>query len=149
MTAVLIDARVLLGVMTEDASWFAWSAEAIERAADRYRLVINPVICSAVSMRYSRIEELDIALPKTMFDREAIPYEAAFLAGKSFLATARWDKAITAAGFFHWRPRRGRGISAHDTRCGALSNLFPQAEADRAGPGFALPRMIENQMRPS
>lgn len=27
-------------------------------------------------MRYSRIEELDIALPKTMFDREAIPYEA-------------------------------------------------------------------------
>jgi predicted nucleic acid-binding protein len=89
MTAVLIDANVLLDVMTEDASWFAWSAQAIERAADRYRLVINPVIYAELSMRFSRIEELDIALPKTMFDREAIPYEAAFLAGKSFLTYRR------------------------------------------------------------
>ncbi len=89
MTAVLIDANVLLDVMTEDANWFAWSAEAIERAADRYRLVINPVIYAEVSIRYSRIEELDIALPKTMFDREAIPHEAAFLAGKSFLTYRR------------------------------------------------------------
>ncbi len=89
MTAVLIDANVLLDVMTEDARWLAWSAEAIARAADRYRLVINPIIYAEVSIRYSRIEELDAALPKTMFDREAIPYEAAFLAGKSFLAYRR------------------------------------------------------------
>src|SRR5277367_2804518 len=89
MTAVLIDANVLLDVMTEDARWFAWSAAAIERAADRHRLVINPVIYAEVSIRFSRIEELDTALPKTMFDREAIPYEAAFLAGKSFLTYRR------------------------------------------------------------
>jgi predicted nucleic acid-binding protein len=89
MTAVLIDANVLLDVMTEDARWLAWSAAAIERAADRYRLVINPVIYAEASIRYSRIEDLDAALPKTMFDREAIPYEAAFLAGKSFLAYRR------------------------------------------------------------
>ena len=89
MTAVLIDANILLDVMTEDARWLPWSAEAIERAADRYRLVINPIIFAEVSMRYSRIEELDAALPKTMFDREAIPYEAAFLAAKSFLAYRR------------------------------------------------------------
>jgi hypothetical protein len=30
-------------------------------------------------------EDLDTALSKTIFDREAIPYEAAFLAGKAFL----------------------------------------------------------------
>jgi predicted nucleic acid-binding protein len=89
MTSVLIDANVLLDVMTEDARWFAWAAEAIERAADRYRLVIKPVIYAQVSIRYSRIEELDAALPKTMFDREAIPYAAAFLAGESFLAYRR------------------------------------------------------------
>ncbi len=89
MTAALIDANVLLDVMTEDAHWLAWSAEAVERAADRYRLVINPVIYAEVSIRYSRIEELDAALPKTLFDREGIPYEAAFLAGKSFLAYRR------------------------------------------------------------
>ena len=89
MTAVLVDANILLDVMTEDARWFSWSAGAIERAADRYRLVINPIIYAEVSVRYSQIEELDAALPKAMFDREALPYEAAFLAGKSFLAYRR------------------------------------------------------------
>jgi predicted nucleic acid-binding protein len=89
MTAVMIDANVLLDVMTEDARWLAWSAGALERAAERYRLVINPVVYAEVSIRYTQIEELDIALPKSMFDREAIPYEAAFLAGKSFLAHRR------------------------------------------------------------
>jgi predicted nucleic acid-binding protein len=89
MSSVLVDANVLLDIMTEDTRWLAWSAAAIERAADRYRLVINPVIYAEVSIRYSRIEELDAALPKAMFDREGIPYEAAFLAGKSFLAYRR------------------------------------------------------------
>lgn len=89
MTAILVDSNVLLDVMTEDARWFPWSAGVIERAADSFRLVINPVIYAEVSVRYSRIEDLDDALPKTMFDREAIPYEAAFLAGKSFLAYRR------------------------------------------------------------
>src|ERR1700680_4417355 len=86
MTAVLIDSNVLLDVMTEDARWFSWSAEALAQAADRFRLVMNPVIYAEVSMRYSRIEDLEEALPKEMLHREAIPYEAAFLAGKSFLA---------------------------------------------------------------
>jgi predicted nucleic acid-binding protein len=89
MNAVLIDANVLLDVMTEDARWIGWSAKALGRAADSHRLVINPIIYPEVSIRYSRIEELDAALPKSMFDREAIPYEAAFLAGKSFLAYRR------------------------------------------------------------
>jgi hypothetical protein len=86
MAAILIDSNVLLDLMTEDAHWFSWSAEAVERAAERYRLVVNPIIYAEVSIRYSRIEDLDAALPRTIFDREAIPYEAAFLAGKSFLA---------------------------------------------------------------
>lgn len=55
MSAALVDANVLLDVMTEDAHWFAWSAQALERAADRHRLVINPVIYAEVSIRYSRI----------------------------------------------------------------------------------------------
>jgi predicted nucleic acid-binding protein len=54
--------------------------------ADSFRLVINPVIYAEVSVRYSRIEDLESALPKSLIDREPIPYEAAFLAGKAFLA---------------------------------------------------------------
>jgi predicted nucleic acid-binding protein len=75
--------------MTEDFRWFTWSADAIARAADVARLVINPVIYAEVSVRYRRIEDLDEALPRAMFEREAIPFEAAFLAGKSYLAYRR------------------------------------------------------------
>jgi predicted nucleic acid-binding protein len=86
MSAILIDSNVLLDIMSEDSRWFRWSADAVAQAADRSRLVINAIVYSEVSVRYSRIEDLDEALPKTMFDREAIPYEAAFLAGKAFAA---------------------------------------------------------------
>jgi len=89
MTAVLVGANVLLDIMTEDKRWLAWSSDAIKRTAHRDRLVINPIIYADVSMRYSRIEDLEAALPKTVFDREAIPFEAAFLAGKAFLAYRR------------------------------------------------------------
>ena len=47
--------------------------------------MINPVIYAEISVRYSRIEQLEEALPKNMIEREAIPYAAAFLAGKAFL----------------------------------------------------------------
>ena len=102
MMAVLVDANVLLDIMTEDERWFAWSSEAVERAADRYRLAINPLICAEVSIRYSRIEDLDAALPKTMFDREGIPYEATFLAGKAFMIHRRrgGSKRSPPADFF-------------------------------------------------
>jgi predicted nucleic acid-binding protein len=58
-------------------------------AAETSRLVINPIIYAEVSIRYSRIEELNTALPKTLVEREALPYEAAFLAGKAFLIYRR------------------------------------------------------------
>lgn len=89
MSAVLVDSNVLLDVLTEDARWSAWSARALAAAADHSSLVINPVVYAEVSVRFSRIEELEEALPPAHFRREAIPYEAAFLAGKAFLAYRR------------------------------------------------------------
>lgn len=89
MTAVLIDSNVLLDLMSEDKDWFAWSAAAVTNAADSARLVINAIVYAEVSVRYSRIEDLEEALPKAMIEREAVPYEAAFLAGKAFLAHRR------------------------------------------------------------
>jgi predicted nucleic acid-binding protein len=85
VAAVLVDSNILLDIMTEDAQWFRWSAAAVSRAADRSRLVINAIIYAEVSVRYTRIEDLEAALPHDMLEREPIPYEAAFLAGKAFL----------------------------------------------------------------
>jgi predicted nucleic acid-binding protein len=82
---VLIDTNVILDVSTNDPRWSAWSAEALETAADDSVLVINPIIYAEVSVAYKRIEDVELALPPGTFRREPLPYEAAFLAGKAFL----------------------------------------------------------------
>jgi predicted nucleic acid-binding protein len=89
MGVVLVDSNVILDVLTEDARWLAWSADALAHAAERDVLVINPIIYAEVSVRFERIEELEEALPATFFLREALPWEAGFLAGKCFLAYRR------------------------------------------------------------
>ena len=89
MSAILVDSNVLLDVLTQDARWSAWSARALSEAADRQRLVINAMIYAEISVHYSRVEDLDAALPGTMLEREPIPFTAAFLAGKCFLAYKR------------------------------------------------------------
>lgn len=87
--ATLIDSNVLLDILTEDPRWMAWSGAALERAAESGPIVINPVIYGEVSIRFSRIEDLDDALPRDWIAREPIPFAAAFLAGKAFLAYRR------------------------------------------------------------
>jgi predicted nucleic acid-binding protein len=42
-----------------------------------------------VSVRFSRIEDLEEVLPRSNYGRLAIPWEAALLAGKAFLAYRR------------------------------------------------------------
>ena len=98
----MVDSNVLLDLMTEDPTWFNWSAATIEAAADTSRLVINPVICAEVSIRYSTIEELEASLPPSLLEREAIPFEAAFLAGKCFFDYRRRGgaKVSTLPDFF-------------------------------------------------
>ena len=89
MSAVLIDSNALLDLMTEDPLWFPWTAAEVVRAANRSRIVINAVVYGEVSVRYARIEDLEEALPNDLIEREAIPYEAGFLAGKAFLEYRR------------------------------------------------------------
>ncbi|MCT2592642.1 type II toxin-antitoxin system VapC family toxin [Streptomyces sp. N2-109] len=82
--ATLIDTCVLLDVLGEDPVWRTWSEQALADAADSGPVVINPIIYAEVSVRYARLEDLDAALPPQDFTREALPYPAAFLAGKAF-----------------------------------------------------------------
>lgn len=89
MTGVLVDSNVLLDVLTEDATWLDWSAAALARVAERDILIINPLIYAEVSVRFERIEELDAALPTSLFRRDGLPWEAGFLAGKCFRAYRR------------------------------------------------------------
>ena len=89
MTPVLVDASVILDVATQDPVWAERSGVLLARTAESCQLVINPIIFAEVSVGYERVEDLEAALPSDLFRREDLPWEAAFLAGKCFLAYRR------------------------------------------------------------
>jgi predicted nucleic acid-binding protein len=89
MAATLVDSNVILDIVTEDPEWLEWSAWALGRQANEGRLAVNPIIYAEVSVRFPRIENLEAALPGDYFDRLPLPWEAAFLAGRSFVLYRR------------------------------------------------------------
>ncbi len=113
-TGTLVDSNVLLDILTEDDHWLSWSMQALATAAELGPLCINPIIFSEVSIRFSRVEDVDDALPAIDFRRLPIPWAAAFLAGKAYVS---------------YRARRG-------TKTSALPDFFIGAHA--AVDGLAL-----------
>jgi predicted nucleic acid-binding protein len=89
MTDVLVDSNIILDVLTEDPNWFEWSSRMLAEYANRGALVINPIIYAEISIGFNQVEELEAALPADFFRRDPLPYEAAFLAGRSFLEYRR------------------------------------------------------------
>jgi len=86
---VLVDSSVLLDVFTQDPHWAQWSEEKLSFHVERDLLAINPIIYAEVSVHFSTLEELDEVLSPMDFQRLPLPYEAAFLAAKCFLAYRR------------------------------------------------------------
>ena len=85
----LVDSNAIRDVATADPTWGAWSLETLARVADESDLAINPLIFAEVSAGFATIEELAEVIPPEAFRRLDLPYEAAFLAGKAFLAYKR------------------------------------------------------------
>ena len=86
---VLVDSNIILDIVLEDKNWFKWSTQKLLELSDAAIFVINPIIYAEVSIGFKRIEELENALPDAFFQRESIPWEAGFLAGKCFLEYRR------------------------------------------------------------
>ena len=86
MSTVLVDSNVIFDVLEEDPVWGEWSEEALRDCAVSGTLVINPIIYAEVSVGYARVEDLEAAVPPDVFRREDLTYDAAFLAGKAYLA---------------------------------------------------------------
>jgi len=93
---VLVDANVLLDVLTDDPHWYAWSAARLDACAAKAELCLNAIIYAEVSVGFERIEELDDALPPDTFTRLPLPWEAGFLAGKAFLHYRRAQGSRTS-----------------------------------------------------
>jgi predicted nucleic acid-binding protein len=81
---ILVDSNVIIDVLTDDDGWRDWSQAALENAADRDELGINPIIYAEIAAGFAALAELDQQLGSDAFTRLALPYEAAFVAGKAF-----------------------------------------------------------------
>jgi predicted nucleic acid-binding protein len=88
VAGTLVDSNVLLDLFTEDPRWHEWSGIRLAEAFDRGPTLINPIVYAEISISFERIEELDQALPPEL-EREALPWEATFLAGKCLLEYRR------------------------------------------------------------
>lgn len=93
---VLVDSNVLLDIAMHDSNWAEWSEEVVDECAEHTSLIINPIIYAEVSVSFANIEALDTALPPDLYNRQSLPWEAGFLAGKCYLAYRRRGGTRTA-----------------------------------------------------
>ena len=86
----LVDTNVLLDVIGADKKFGQASKQALSECSKGGVLIINPVVFAEVGAYLDSLEEIDSFLPDSLFRRDALPWEAAFLAGKAF---ARYKKS--------------------------------------------------------
>ena len=103
----LVDANVVIDVAMDDPVWADWSQEQLDVAAERDDLAIGDVVYAELSVRYSRLSELEAMLRQFQISLTPTPREALFLAGKAYQ---------------HYRASGG-------TRTGVLPDFFIGAHA--------------------
>ena len=84
VSATLVDSCILIDVMANDAQWADWSLDQLEQLGRLAPLIINPIILAEISPRFERASDLEVALAGLPLVREALPWDAAFLAGQAF-----------------------------------------------------------------
>ena len=80
----LVDSGILIDVLANDPKWADWSLDQLARMGSQGALVINPIILAEISPRFERAADLEAALADLPLVREALPWDAAFLAGQAF-----------------------------------------------------------------
>lgn len=85
MKSTLIDSNVLIDLWDEASEWREWSDAMIHKCAIDGPLVINPLVLAEVSVGFSSWRDVEQHLPEEFVVREALPWEAAFLAARAFL----------------------------------------------------------------
>jgi predicted nucleic acid-binding protein len=89
MTDTLVDANILIDIFAADPNWRDWSARRLAAANRSGRLVINQIIYAEVAATFPTQRKLDEALSPRRFEREGLPWEAAFNVARAFLVYRR------------------------------------------------------------
>ena len=80
----LVDSCILIDVLANDPRWADWSVDQLDRQGQAGPLIINPIILAEISPRFETANDLEAALTGLPLTREALPWDAAFLAGQAF-----------------------------------------------------------------
>jgi predicted nucleic acid-binding protein len=86
---VLVDANVLLDILTDDPKWRLWSEEKLLNVVEADQAAVNPIIYAELGAAYRTVAELERALSGWPVQRLPLPYEAAFPAAQAFLRYRR------------------------------------------------------------
>ena len=86
---VLVDANVLIDVLTGDPDWADWSAAQLIEAVESDTLAVNPIVYAEVAVAYKTVRTFERALSAWPLTRLTLPYEAAWPAGQAFLRYRR------------------------------------------------------------
>ncbi len=86
MTSTLIDTNILIDVLELRQPFLEWVRQAFAQLAEDGPLIINQVIYCEVSIPYKTAEGFDAVMGAGWMQREDLPWEAAFRAGKAFEA---------------------------------------------------------------
>ena len=86
---ILVDANVLIDVLTDDPEWRSWSEDRLLAAAAEEELAINPLIYAELASLYRTAASLERALRDYDLVRLPLPYEAGFLTSQAFVAYRR------------------------------------------------------------
>lgn len=124
---VLVDANVLLDIITSDPRWFEWSASQMERLLSQ-GLAINPVIYGEVAAGFRKREELEAALDLAELERLGLPYEAAFRAGRAFMEyrSRGGSRRLPLPDFFIGAHAETAGLTLLTRDAGRYRTYFPK-----------------------
>lgn len=102
LSPTLVDSCVLIDVLADDPGWADWSLDKLDVLGQQAPLVINPIILAEISPRFACALDLEAALSQLPIKREALPWDAAYLAGQAFkiYRTAKGAKCSSMPDFY-------------------------------------------------
>jgi len=86
---LIVDANVLLDIVSNDANWADWSTRQLRHQSQVHELVINAVVYTELSMAFADLGDVDRVVDEMRLNFAEIPKPALFLAGKAFLRYRR------------------------------------------------------------
>jgi predicted nucleic acid-binding protein len=84
---VLVDANVLLDILTADPQWLEWSSSELRSAKAVGEILVNPIICAEIAPAFEfEWSRIDAWLAQAGIEKVPLPFEASVVAAAAHRA---------------------------------------------------------------